>query len=119
MYRSLLALAFIPAAAAAQLPMPDTLRPISLQEAVSLAQRNAPSAVQARGQLRTTSSAVRSAYGAYLPSLSTSAGQSKQAAQRFDPISNTIVTSNSPWNYSAGLSASLELWDGMRRYNDL
>ena len=48
--------------AAASVPE-DSLHPISLQEAVSLAQRNAPAAVQARGQLRTTSSAVRSAYG--------------------------------------------------------
>ncbi len=119
MYRSLFALAFVPVVAAAQLPRPDTLRPITLPEAVALAQRNAPSAVQARGQLRTTSSSIRSLYGSYLPSLNTSAGSNKQASQRFDPISNNIVTSNSPWNYSAGLNASLELWDGMRRYNDL
>ncbi|MEX2155024.1 MAG: TolC family protein [Gemmatimonadaceae bacterium] len=97
----------------------DSLRPISLQEAVSLAQRNAPAAVQARGQLRTTASAVRSAWGAYLPSLSSSMGQTKQGGQRFDPLRGPVTQSASPWQYSAGLSSSLELFDGLRRWNDL
>jgi outer membrane protein len=118
MFRRVLALSTIAAAAGAQMPG-DSLRPISLQEAVQLAQRNAPAAVQARGTMRTTSSQIRSAYGAYLPSLSSSAGQNKQSAQRFDALRNQVINSNSPWNYSAGLSTSLELWDGMRRYNDL
>jgi outer membrane protein len=118
MYRSLFVLSVLTATAGAQAPG-DTLRPISLQEAVQLAQRNAPAAVQARGTLRTTSSQIRSAYGAYLPSLSSNAGTSKQSAQRYDPIEDKIKTSASPQSFSAGLSASLELWDGLRRYNDL
>src|SRR5437867_1568796 len=97
----------------------DSLHPISLQEAVSLAQRNAPVAVQARGQLRTSASAVRSAYGAFFPSLSVSMAQSKQSGQRFDPLRGPVTTPFSPWQYSAGLSSSLELFDGFRRYNDL
>lgn len=97
----------------------DSLRPIALQEAVSLAQRNAPAAVQARGQMRTTSSAVRSAYGAFLPSVSASMGQSKQSGQRFDPLRGPVTTPFSPWQYSAGLGANLELFDGFRRFSDL
>src|SRR5688572_30114974 len=97
----------------------DSLRPISLQEAVSLAQRNMPAAVQARGQVRTAVSAVRSARGAFLPSLSTSMGQTKQGGQRFDPLRGPVTQSASPWQYSAGLSSSLELFDGLRRWNDL
>jgi outer membrane protein len=97
----------------------DSLHPISLQEAVSLAQRNAPAAVQARGQLRTTSSAVRSAYGAFLPSISASMAQSKQSGQRFDPLRGPVTTPFSPWQYSAGLGANLELFDGFRRFSDL
>ena len=119
-YRTLFALAVLPVAAAgAQLPVADTLRQISLQEAVSLAQRNAPAAVQARGALRTTSSSVRSLYGSFVPSLSASAGQNKQASQRFDALRNQVINSNSPWNYNAGLNANLELFDGGRRFNDL
>jgi len=119
MYRRFFALAVLPLATAGAQAPGDSLHPISLQEAVSLAQRNAPAAVQARGTLRTTSSSVRSAYGAYMPSLSASAGQSKQSSQRFDALRNQVISSNAPWNYNAGLSANLELWDGMRRYNDL
>lgn len=97
----------------------DSLHPISLPEAVALARRNAPAAVQARGQLRTTSSAVRSLYGSFFPSLNASMGQNKQSSERFDAIRNQVVSSNSPWNYSAGLSSSLELFDGGRRFADL
>src|SRR5687768_4959448 len=97
----------------------DSLHPISLQEAVSLAQRNAPAAVQARGQLRTTSSAVRSALGSFIPSLSASLNQTKQSGQRFDALRNQVVTVSNPWSYSSGLSSSLELFDGGRRFADL
>lgn len=84
-----------------------------------MAQRNAPAAIQARGQLRTTASAVRSAYGAFLPSLSSSMGQSKQGGERFDPLRGPVSGSVQPWQYSAGLNTSLELFDGFRRWNDL
>jgi outer membrane protein len=97
----------------------DSLHTISLHEAVSLAQRNAPAAVQARGQLRTTASAVRSAYGAFFPSVSASMAQSKQSGQRFDPLRGPVTTPFSPWQYSAGLGANLELFDGFRRFSDL
>jgi outer membrane protein len=97
----------------------DSLRPISLQEAVSLAQRNAPAAVQARGQLRTSSSAVRSAWGSFLPSLTANLSQSKRSADRFDPVQDRWITSTQPWNYSAGLSTGLELFDGGRRFAEL
>lgn len=98
---------------------PDSLHPISIAEAVALAQRNAPAAVQARGQLRTSASAVRSAYGAFIPSLSGSLNQTKQSGQRFDALRNQIVTVTNPWSYSMGLSSGLELFDGGRRFADL
>lgn len=97
----------------------DSLRTISLQEAVSLAQRNNPSAVTARGQTRAAQSSVRSAYGAFIPSLSANVSQTQQGGQRFDNIRNQVVQSTQPWNYSAGLSSSLELFDGGRRFSDL
>ena len=104
----------------AQAPSPsDSLRPISLQEAVSLAQRNNPSAVTARGQTRAAQSSVRSAYGAFVPSVSANVSQTQQTGQRFDNIRNQVVQSTQPWNYSAGLSSSLELFDGGRRFYDL
>lgn len=104
----------------AQAPSPaDSLRPITLQEAVTLAQRNNPSAVTARGQTRAAQSAVRSAYGAFLPSISGNVSQTQQQGQRFDNLRNQVVNSTQPWSYSAGLSTSLELFDGGRRFADL
>jgi outer membrane protein len=123
MYRKWLVLsALLPAAAGAQVASSspaDSLRPISLTEAVSLAQRNSPAAVQARGQMRTAASAIRSAYGSFLPSLSMSMGQTKQGGQRFDPLRGPVTQSASPWQYSLGFSSNLELFDGGRRFADL
>ena len=44
-------------------------RPISLPEAVALAEKNAPRMVQARGRSRQSAAQVRSGYGAFLPGL--------------------------------------------------
>lgn len=123
MYRKWLLLSLVaPAVAVAQtasLVATDSLRPISLNEAVTLAQRNSPAAVQARGQLRTSASAIRSAYGAFIPSLSMSMGQTKQGGQRFDPLRGPVTQSASPWQYSLGFSSGLEVFDGGRRFAQL
>jgi len=121
MFRQLLACVMgCAAAAAAQTTVAqDSLHPIPLVDAVRLAQRNAPAAVQARGQLRTTSSSVRSAYGAFLPSLTASLNQVKQSGQRFDQLRNQVVSVTQPWSYATGVSSNLELFDGGRRFADL
>jgi len=121
MLRKLFTIAALPLAAvgAQSTPGADSFRPVSLAEAVKMAQLNAPSAVQARGQLKTTASAVRSLYGSFVPSLSLSVGQNKQASQRFDALRNQVINSASPWNYSSGLSTRLEIFDGGRRFADL
>lgn len=109
-----------PVVVAAQAPVAsagDSLHAISLQEAVGMAQRNAPAAIQARGQLRTSASAVRSAYGAFIPSLSLSMNQSKESGKRFNADQQTF--SDQPWRYSTGVNTGLELFDGGRRFADL
>jgi outer membrane protein TolC len=53
-------------------------RALKLEEAVEMAQRNTLQMIQARGQVRTTTAAARAAYGAFLPSLSLSAGATRQ-----------------------------------------
>lgn len=118
MLKLLLPLILTAPAALAQSPN-DSLRTITLQEAVSLAQRNNPSAVTARGQTRAAQSSVRSSYGSFIPSLSANVSQTQQQGQRFDNVRNQVVQSSQPWNYSAGLSSSLELFDGGRRFADL
>ncbi len=96
----------------------DEARPIALQAAVEAAQRNLPAAVQARGELRTASAQHRSAFGAFLPSLNMNATTGRtQGAQFFQ--GNLVPLTGNPWNYSNGLSTSLELFDGGRRLHEL
>ena len=121
MLKKVLVAALAPLALGAQTAttFTDSLRPISLEEAVTLAQRNNTAAVAARGQVRTSASSVRSAWGSFLPSLSASMSQNKRSADRFDPVQDRWFTSSQPWNYSTGLSTGLELFDGGRRFAEL
>lgn len=93
-------------------------RPISLEEAVRLAQQNAPSTVQARGQVRSSDAAVRSAYGAFIPSLNASLGSNRQGGSTFFQ-GELVPFRGDPWNFSRGLNSSLELFDGGRRFYEL
>lgn len=104
--------------AGAQSPA-DTLRPISLDEAVRLARQNAPAAVQARGAIRTANSTVRSSVGAFLPSVTGTVGQNWQAGDRLGPQGTLIKYVGEPWSYSSGLSVTMNLFDGGRRIRDL
>lgn len=112
----------LPVALAAQTPMTDTAaHPISLTQAVELAQRNAPSAVQARGQLRTANASVKGAYAAFLPNLNLSANRSyrSQSGTNNRIQNGEIVTANSPWTSGMGLSAGVTLFDGGQRFFDI
>jgi outer membrane protein len=98
-------------------------RPITLAEAVALAQENAPALVQALGQTRTSRAAVRSAYGSFIPSVSLSAGAGRQlpSAGGGTRIENgqVITLPNEPWSFNMGLGANVTLFDGGRRFFDL
>lgn len=106
--------------ASAQLPnvADDGARPISLPEAVQLAQRNAPAVVQARGLERNASAVQRSAVGAYLPSLNLNASSGRTQGVQFFQGQLVPLTGN-PWNYNNGLSTTIELFDGGRRWIEL
>ena len=94
--------------------------PIDLQRAIQLAERNAPAAVQARGQIRTANSAVRTAYSAFIPTLSLTAGQSNQTGDRVGQSGDIVpFTPLHPWQYSTGLRSSLRLFDGGQRFSQI
>lgn len=118
MTRLLTLLLSAPIALAAQQPGGDGARPIALDEAVHQAQRNAPAAVTARNALRTTAAAVRTAYAQYIPSLSVSSSGSRQGGETFFQ-GQLVPYKGSPWSFSRGLSANLELFDGGRRWFNL
>jgi outer membrane protein len=95
---------------------------VTLAEALRLAELVQPSVVQAQGQTHTASANVRSAKGAYLPSVSLSGSGTETysgAGTRVDPTTNQIVGAN--WTGSAGgtLSASWDLFTGFRRRANL
>lgn len=117
--RRFAAILLFPTALAAQAGADSVARPISLDDAVRLAQRNAPSAVQAAGAIRTNSAAIRTAYLAFIPSLSLSSGASKQNGDRFDSQGQLVPFTGASWQYNSGLSANVTLFDAGSRLFDI
>jgi len=107
-----------PVVATAQ-TMDTTATPITLSDAILMAQKNAPSAVQARGSIRTADATVKQSYAAFLPSFNVSAGTQRQSGDRFDTQGNLVPFTGNPTNYSTGLTSSLQLFDGGRRFFDV
>jgi TolC family type I secretion outer membrane protein len=110
----LLALAFTPSLASAQQDSPWVS--MTLEEAITRALKHSPDVIQAQGSLRNAAASERSAFGAYLPSLSASAGSSLASTERFDPDTGTPISGSSD-SYSAGISASWDVFTGFRRRN--
>jgi hypothetical protein len=115
------ALLLIPSLLSAQAAGTDNARPITLDEAVSLAHRNAPAAISARGLERTSRQQVNNAYASFIPSLTVSAGGTRQFtnAQTIIRDGQTVTLPSEPWSYSTGLNFGVELFDGGRRFYDL
>lgn len=115
------ALLLVPTALSAQGIGIDGARPISLDEAVSQAQRNAPATVQARGLERTSRQSVTNAYASFIPSLTVSAGGTRQFTNAGTIIRDgqEITLPSEPWSYSTGMTFNMELFDGGRRFFDL
>lgn len=108
-----------PLISAAQVPIDTAATPISLAEAIRLAQQNSPATVQARGAIQTTSLSIKQAYSAFLPTINVSAGTNHQKGDRFDTQGNLVPFTGNPTSYSTGMNASLQLFDGGRRFFDL
>jgi outer membrane protein len=93
-------------------------RSITLDEAIRLAQQNAPSTVSARGQIRASDAAVRTAFSTFLPTFSMSAGASSSDGENLGP-NGRLVPISTPWSFSRGLNSNLELFDAGRRLFNL
>jgi len=90
---------------------------VTLAEAIQRALQVQPAMVQARGDQRTAGASGRSAIGAYLPTLSTGASAARSNVGRIDPTTGQPVPPE--YSYTGSLNASLELFDGFRRYANL
>jgi outer membrane protein len=87
---------------------------LTLQQAVDRALKNSPELVRAAGAIVTSEWSERTAFGAYLPSLSLSSGSSRSSSARFDERTQTTINGSSE-SYSAGASASVDIFTGGRR----
>jgi outer membrane protein len=104
--------------AAQQAPVgPQAPLEVTLQEAVRRALDVQPAMVQARGAQRNGGASTRSAWGAFLPSVTTSASAFRSSNATFVPGD----TSRLPpvYSYSGGLNASIVLFDGFSRFANL
>ena len=117
--KNLMVAMLVPAALCAQSTSGlSDAKPISLDEAVHLAQVNQPQTVIARNQLRTGESTIRSTLLGYLPSLSLSTSANQRGGTQI--VSGVpIPVSGKPWSYSQTLGiGTVTLFDGMSRWNN-
>ncbi|HEX6433779.1 MAG TPA: TolC family protein, partial [Gemmatimonadales bacterium] len=99
--------------------LPGQQRVITLAEAIRRAERVQPDVIRAAADVRTAGARRRSAWGAYLPSLSASSSAIdffSEGASRIDPITGLLTSGNSTnRSLSTSLSASVDLFTGFRR----
>ncbi len=94
-------------------------RAVTLADAIRLSERVQPLVVRAAGDLETASAQRRSAWGAYLPSLTASSSASSffsEGPARIDPVTGQVLSGNaSNRSLNTSLSASVDLFTGFRR----
>lgn len=88
---------------------------VTLAEAIRLAEGVDPNVVQAAGTVTGAAANERAATGAYLPSLSVSAGSTLAENDVSGSGSSGVRPAATRQSYSAGLNASYELYTGGRR----
>jgi len=98
-------------------PAAAQTRSVTLDEAIRMAVQVQPAMVQARGQVTSAAASKRRVIGSWLPNISLSSGASKNSSTRYDQATQRTVTASSK-SYSAGLSASLVVFDGLSRLYD-
>jgi outer membrane protein TolC len=117
----LLTLALMAAASPLAAQTADTTRPtVTLEEAIALSLRSQPGVVQAEAALDNAAARVRTAKGAWLPSLDLSASGNQNFSgvpSRVDPNTGLAVGSSSG-SVKTSLRSSVTLFDGFQRSAD-
>lgn len=91
-------------------------QPVTLAEAIRLAQRNSPQAIAARGSVESSKAELRSAYGAFLPSITANFGAGRQFTgsgllTRVNSAGEKVTIAGNQWNYSNSLGFSAQLFN--------
>jgi len=109
-------LAVVPGTLSAQAPTTGQVPTVTLDEAIELSLRVLPAVIQARGAVTSAHASQREVVGSWLPTVNSSGSWSRNSTTtRIDPTTQTEVSSP-PYSYSAGWNASLQLFDGFRRF---
>ena len=112
---SLFAAASLLANRAALAQQADSARPVSLDEAVRLAQHNSPTTTQARGATHVARMGVTNALAQFLPNLGLQVQARHSAgAQYFQ--GKLVPFQGDPWSYNKGYGAGITLFDGGQRW---
>jgi outer membrane protein len=90
---------------------------VTLDEAIRRALDVQPAIIQAQGAQRNAGAGQRSAFGAFLPSLTLSGSSSLASANRYNTATGQILrdTTNNT-SYNGGISVNLTLFDGFARF---
>ncbi len=92
---------------------------VTLADAIRLSERVQPAIVRATGDIATAAAQRRSAWAAYLPSLSASSSANtfySEGPSRIDPVTGQLISGNSSnRSLSTSLSASVDVFTGFRR----
>jgi outer membrane protein len=94
---------------------PQAAQPISLAEAVKLAQQYSPTTVTARNAERNSEQGVRTAKAQFLPSLTLGAqGSQRGGTQIVGGV--PLPISGLPWSYNRTISGNMVLFDGGKNW---
>ena len=91
---------------------------VSLEEAIELALVRSPQMLQQDQAVDNAALARRSAWAAFLPSLSASTGGSLRSANILDPNTGQIISGSSD-SYSAGVSSRMTIFQGGSRFVEM
>ena len=91
-------------------------QPVTLAQAIRLAQLNSPQTIAARGSVESGKAEVRSAYGAFLPSISANFGAGRQftgagSLTRVNSAGEKVTIAGNQWNYSNSLGFNAVLFN--------
>jgi outer membrane protein len=115
--------ALLQVSAGTGVPGPQGERSVTLAEAIRRSERVQPDVVGATADVRTASASRRSAWGAFLPTVSASSSASdffSEGTSRIDPSTGQLTSGNSSnRSISTSLSANVDLFTGFRRGADL
>jgi outer membrane protein len=113
-WAGVLAIAWAGSASAQQPALQQAQLEVTLNEAIQRALQVQPSIVVARGDQRNTGASKRSAYGAFIPAVSVGASAARSNVGRIDQTTGRPIPPE--YTYTGSLNASLELFDGFRRF---